>query len=269
MDNEKIDLLKGTAKEAGDILMRYRTEGFSVGTKTGAFDFVTDADTASDAFLVEKLASLFPEDKILIEESTSDMSDLSGRVWMVDPLDGTKHYIAGGDGFSVIIGLAVDGLPQLGVVYAPERDTYYWAEVGKGAWRQVGNSAPERLHVSSIKKMEKATLIVRYPRGEKRKTDGFLDALVVKNRVQESSVGLQLGKIAEGSADAVYNLTTHANKWDYCAPEIILKEAGGMLTNFHGDALNYLLPYKDFFAMTIASNGLLHKELLERAKQLL
>ncbi|KKL10246.1 hypothetical protein LCGC14_2557740, partial [marine sediment metagenome] len=112
---------------------------------------------------------------------------------MVDPLDGTKHYIAGGDGFSVMIGLCVDGVPQLGVVYAPTRETFYWAEKGGGAYKQVGEGAPIKLEVSSIDALNNARLIVRYRRGEKRPVDAFIDGLSVNEKIKESSVGLKLG----------------------------------------------------------------------------
>lgn len=266
--NERIKLLQSIAREAGDILMRYRAEGFSIATKTNEFDFVTDADKKADAFLIQKLKAAFPNDKILTEEGLKNPGDTSGAVWMVDPLDGTKHYVANGNGFSVMIGLAVEGTPQIGVVYAPAQNLLYWAEKGQGAWMQAGDAPAVKLHVSRVNKLGEATLIVRYRENEDRPTDAFIENLPVKKRIQESSVGLKIGLIAQGKADAVYNINNRANKWDYCAPEIIMKEAGGMFTDLQGDELDYRLPEEKFPRLTIASNGALHKELLRWAGEI-
>lgn len=264
MKQSELEIIKNLSIEAGNILMSYRNKNLSIETKKDKYDLVTEADRASDTFLLKKLSELFPNDQVLTEESQDTIKDYSGRVWMVDPLDGTKHYIAGYDGFSVMIGLAIDGKPELGVVYAPARELLYWAEKDKGAFKQKINNEPKKLKVSKIDNILDSRLVIRYRRGEVRPTDSFIDALLVKQKIPEASVGLKLGKIAEGKADAVFNLNTRANKWDYCAPEIILREAGGTLSDLEGNSLDYLLLENKFKVMTVASNQLLQKVLLQR-----
>lgn len=263
MSGETIFSIKKIAREAGNILLKYRNKELNIETKTDEFDLITQADKESDKLIFSKLQKSFPADKILTEESENTIRNYSGRVWMADPLDGTKHYIAGDDGFSVMIGLCVDGVPQLGVVYAPAREVFYWAEKGKGAYKQVGGDTPIKMQVSNIDVLDEVRLVVRYRRGEKRLTDSFIDGLSVKEKIKESSVGLKLGKIAEGKAEAVFSLNKKAGKWDYCAAEIILSEAGGTLTNLDGNVLDYLVSDQEFKSMTLASNRLVHREMLK------
>src|SRR5919202_3519970 len=120
----------------------------------GEFDEpVTQADRAVNELIVRSLREAFPEDGVLAEESVDTERRLTReRVWMVDPLDGTKGFIAGTGDFAVQIGLAVEGRARLGVLYAPATDVLYWAARGHGAWvlrptSEAGKSAcAERLH---------------------------------------------------------------------------------------------------------------------------
>jgi len=262
MQKETILIIKEIAQKAGEILLKYRDKKLHVETKLDEFDFVTQADKESDAFVFAELQKHFSSDKILIEESKSTIKDYSGRVWMADPLDGTKHYIAGEDGFSVMIGLCVDGIPQLGVVYAPVREIFYWAEKGKGSYKQVGTSDIKKLQVSDVNVFGDSRVVVRRRIGEERSTDSFEGFLSVKEKIGESSTGLKICKVAEAEAEAVFCLNKRARKWDFCASEAILREAGGILTNLRGKTLDYFVSDKEFDSMTLGSNGLVHKEML-------
>src|SRR3989338_6466244 len=98
---------------AGRIVMQIREEGFQTQTKKDAFDFVTSADIKSEAYILKRLSKEFPNDSILSEEK-GRIGNKTSRIWMVDPLDGTKDFKNGGTGFSIMIGLCQDGQPVLG-----------------------------------------------------------------------------------------------------------------------------------------------------------
>ena len=123
------------ARRAGEAALVYYGKPLRVEHKDEFDEPVTQADRAVNELIVRGLAEAFPDDGILAEES-ADTSRRLGRerVWMVDPLDGTKGFIAGTGDFAVQIGLAVGGLSRLGVLYAPAVDVLYWAAAGQGAW---------------------------------------------------------------------------------------------------------------------------------------
>src|SRR5215472_54633 len=126
------------AKGAGAILGKYHPETTAVEWKAPG-DPVTIADRRASEFIVDEIRRLFPSDGILSEEMADDPSRIyQSRVWMIDPMDGTREFIAGRDDFAVMIGLVVNGTPQLGVVYQPSTDKMYYAAAGFGASLQQG-----------------------------------------------------------------------------------------------------------------------------------
>lgn len=125
------DVIK-IAKSAGSILMKHYTKDLSIKTKDHEFDFVTQADIEADKFIRDEINKLFPQDLILSEESDEMPEDFSKNVWMVDPLDGTKAFVNRNASFSVMIGLCKNGVPSLGVVYAPAKKILYYAEKSRG-----------------------------------------------------------------------------------------------------------------------------------------
>lgn len=252
------------AREAGKIVMSYRHDGFSISTKADALDYVTEADHASNAFLSEELRKRFPDDALLLEETPERPGDYSGRVWMVDPLDGTRHFIEGHEGFAVLIGFLRDGKPELGVMYDPVRDVTYFAARGEGAFRQNAEEGPERIRVTDRTEIEGMSLVERASKGEDRPVDQFVETLGIGKMVRSGSMGIKIARVAEGEAEAVFCSNPRAMKWDYCAPHVILEEAGGRITDFEGNLVDYLVPDSEFQALLLASNGVLHEELLTR-----
>lgn len=254
------------AREAGKIVMSYREKGFSVSTKSNASDLVTEADHASNAFLYDALRKRFPDDALLLEETPERPRDYSGRVWMVDPIDGTSHFVAGRGGFSVMIGLLVDGRPELGVVYDPRNDVVYSARKGGDALRRRGGNVPERIRTSDRSRVADMTLIERNIRGEERPVDRLTASLGANLIMPAGGIGMRLMRLSEGAGDAIFCSGTRAMKWDYCAPQIILEEAGGRMTDFDGNPVDYLVPDEEFRPFFLASNGVLHDELLWQYK---
>jgi len=253
------------AVEAGNIVMKLRKIGFQTQTKSDAFDFVTSADIESEKYILKRLSEEFPNDSILSEEK-GIINNTSSRVWMVDPLDGTKNFKNRGIGFSIMIGLCQDGKPILGVVYAPAKDLLYFSQKGHGSYLRI-KGKDHKLCVSTKKFMKEAIMVTRISSGERRAEDELEESFDVKEKIPESSVGIKLGLIASGKADFHVNTNFRANKWDTCAPQIILEEAGGKITDLKDHSLNYNQSETKWLNSFVASNKILHKPILKKIEE--
>jgi 3'(2'), 5'-bisphosphate nucleotidase len=221
------------------------------------------------------LHGAFPDDGILAEESVDTDRRLGReRVWMVDPLDGTKGFIAGTGDFAVQIGLAVAGRSALGVLYAPATDVLYWAARGHGAWvlrptSEAGKSVKaERLHVTNEREISRMRLAEsRSHRGPRM--DALVRALGVRAEVKSHSVGIKVGLLVERQADLYIHLSPKTKQWDTCAPEAVLSEAGGRMTDLWGEPLLYNSPDVLNRNGLVASNGAAHDAVVARIRPLL
>lgn len=250
------------AQDAGKILMKYYPKDVAIELKSSAYDWVTKADRESDAFVRRRIGEEFPGAVMLSEENEHMPPDYRGSVWMIDPLDATKDFVNKGTGFSVMIGLCENGVPVLGVTYAPATGVLYYASKGCGAYKG-GEGAPEKLSATKVMRLEDARMVTRIPYGEPRSLEHALDALPVKERVPEGSVGLKIGLIAEGKAEFHIATNPRSSKWDTCAPQIILEEAGGVLTDAKGDPLDYTqegLNWRDLFVAS--ASPALHNQVI-------
>ena len=237
--SEDLQKVIALAQEAGKIHLKYFGTGLSVKHKIDQFDPVTIADKEADKFLRTRIAQAFPDDEILSEENDARPSNYTGRVWMVDPLDGTKDFIAGRVNYSVIIGLLEYGKPTMGVVYAPSTHELFYATAGNGAF-SIKNDITNQLHVTGKRKLSTARMVVRnMVYGDNRPLDDWLDSLRVAKRIPEGSIGLKLARIAEGIADIYINSNQRASKWDTLGPQVIMAEAGGVIADINGVALDY------------------------------
>jgi 3'(2'), 5'-bisphosphate nucleotidase len=189
---------------------------------------------------------------------------------MIDPLDGTSGFIAGNGDFAVQIGLVTGGASVLGVVYLPAADVLYWAARGEGAWvaRRGGAGAPERLHVSSEKDLKKMRLAASRTHRSPR-LDRVVRELGIREEVRRGSVGVKIGLIVERQCDLYIHLSSRTRQWDTCAPEAILSEAGGRLTDLFGEPLGYNSPDTQNHNGLVASNGVTHATIIERLAPLL
>lgn len=254
------------AKKAGKIILKCRARGFKIKTKKDKFDFVTSADTKSESYIIKRLKEEFPNDKILAEETENLLKIKKERVWMIDPLDGTKDFKNGGDGFSVMIGLYNGMRPILGVVYAPAKKAIYYAKRGGGAYIIEKSRTARKIHVKSTNTLEKSRMVTRFIQGEPRPEDLVYNLFKVKKKIQESSVGIKLGLIAKGEADIHINTNFRAHKWDTCAAQIILEEAGGKVTDFKGNKLNYKQNNNKWLDSFVATNKQLHNQVIKKLK---
>jgi 3'(2'), 5'-bisphosphate nucleotidase len=260
------------ARDAGAILLAHYHSPFLVEQKVNALkeiEEVTAADREANDLIVRRLATEFPNDGILAEESADTERRLEkDRVWMIDPMDGTKNFIQRDGDFAVQIGLAIDGESVAGVVYQPVRDVLYRAARVSGSWIETNKSEATRMTVSNLTTPGEMVLASsrshRSPRMERVvSTFGF------KAEVRRGSVGVKIGLITERKADLYLHLSPSTKQWDTCAPEIILVEAGGRLTDLFGQPLRYNNLRIDNRNGIVATNGAAHEMVIENLQPLL
>lgn len=236
LDRELVEAVK-LAREAGALLMEVYATDFDVDYK-GKADPVTEADRRSNEHLVRRLREAFPHDGIVAEESADNSDALRrGRCWYVDPLDGTKEFIAKNGEFSVMIGLAVDGDARLGVVYQPVTNTMYRGVVGESAFMEVDDRT-YALSVSTKETPKDLQLVVSRSH-RSASTDELVKRLGITSEELSGSVGLKVGLIASKKADLYVHLSDRSSAWDACAPDAILRAAGGRFTDCGGSSFHY------------------------------
>jgi myo-inositol-1(or 4)-monophosphatase len=224
-------LLAAAVQEAGATALKFFGQQFKSWTKGSGDSPVTEADIAANDVLQSRLRS--PNDGWLSEESENDPARLEARrVWVVDPIDGTRAFIAGRDDWSIAVALVEDGRPVLGAVFAPVTEELFFAAVGEGATR---NGAPMAVRPGSG--FDGARI-----GGPKRVLDRIASlhpAAVAMPRVH--SLALRLTRVAQGELDAAI-AGGQGHDWDLAAADLLVHEAGGMLTALDGSPLIYNRP---------------------------
>src|SRR5216684_3397081 len=231
------------AREAGAVILDFYKGPLDVEQKSSADDLepVTQADRIANDLIVHALRREFPDDGILAEESIDTEHRLDKkRAWMVDPLDGTNGFIDGNGDFAVQIGLAEDGECVVGVVYQPLTGVLYRAVLGQGTWIERPDYEPERAQVSDQRDVTNMRLAASRSHRSSR-MNKVVSILGVKEEVRRGSVGIKVGLIVERQCDLYVHLSPRTKQWDTCAPEVILTEAGGRLTDLFGQPLGYNL----------------------------
>ena len=240
--------------------MGYYQTGLPVKLKPGD-EPVTAADQAADDLIAAGLRQAFPHDGLLTEEAEDDLSRLAkDRVWIVDPLDGTTEFITETGEFAVQIALTLRGQPVLGVVYQPAKGHLFRAVQDQGAYLEVEGQVT-RLSVSTQQDPAQMCLVA-----SRSHYSEFVDlarqALGIDTAHRVGSVGLKVGMVARAECD-LYLATTISKEWDLCAPHALLLEAGGVLTNLCGEPLVYNKRNVLECTGLIASNGLIHDQIVE------
>ncbi|MCO6449773.1 MAG: 3'(2'),5'-bisphosphate nucleotidase CysQ [Caldilineales bacterium] len=261
MNNSEILAVVGSlVRQSGTIVREYHDRPNEVDWK-GTNDPVTAADKAVNDFLVAGLRERFPADAILAEESKDNLERLqAARVWCVDPLDGTKEFIARNGEFSIMAGLAIDGVATLGVVYQPIIDVMYTGIVGEGAWIE-DPSGRRPLHVDDVDTPAEMRLVVS--RSHRNPiTDDIKSTLGITQERISGSVGLKCGLIARAEADLYLHPAPGTKEWDTCAPEAILVGAGGRMSDCWGRPLRYNQADVRRRGGLVASNGRCHARVI-------
>jgi 3'(2'), 5'-bisphosphate nucleotidase len=250
------------ARQAGEVVLRFYGEGVRVEWK-GKNDPVTAADREANALIVDALAREFPGDGILAEESADDRRRLSReRLWVVDPLDGTREFVDRNGEFVVMIALCDHGRPVAGAIFHPTTSTLLRARAGGGAWAE-DSAGVQRLHVSARNDLTDFRLLVSRSH-RSAKLDAVRAALGLTHEEPCGSVGLKMARLARGDADLYVHMGGGTKEWDLGAPEILIREAGGTLTDIHGATIPYNREDVRTPTAFVASNGARHREILER-----
>lgn len=230
MYQKELDTAKKAAREAAKIISGFASrEDFDIELKDKN-DLVTDADLASEKKILEVIKEVFPEDQFLAEESTHYSSLPEGRVWIIDPIDGTTNFAHGFAPFCVSIGFWEDGDPKAAVVLEVFRDELFWAVKGGGAW--LGD---QRISVSKITDASKGLIATGFPYKMFDLVDPYLQ--VLKALMQKThgirragSAAYDLCCVAAGRVEGFYEYGL--SPWDVAAGALIIKEAGGVLTDW-------------------------------------
>lgn len=256
MYTDILKIAEDAGRVGGKVLMKYFGQPIGVEFK-GEVDLVTVADRLSEEAIVSMISSKFPDHQIMAEEGTIKNSASKYR-WIIDPLDGTTNYAHTFPCFAVSIGLEVSGKIVLGVVYDPVRDECFTAEEGSGAYL---NGMP--IHVSEVDRLDRALLATGFPYDRRVYSEKYLS--LFKNfliKAQEirrpGAATIDLCYLASGRIDGFWEYKLHP--WDVAAASVIVKAAGGRMSDFKGGE------YSIYGEETLASNGKIHGEMIEVLK---
>ncbi len=252
------------AQAVAPIALRYHGTDLQVDRKAGN-EPVTIADRMCSTFIVEELQRAFPGDIVVSEEVADTKERLrNSRVWYVDPIDGTKDFIRGAKTYCVMIGLAIDHEPKIGVVYQPNHKSLIFASEGSGAWSIAGGST-SRLRVSRMSDISKGRLLTT----SVAQSSEMQNLLGIKGADKIGSIGMKMCALAAGASDIYVNPATNCSSWDTCAPQVILQEAGGKMSRLSGQPLHYdnedTMHHKGGL---IATNGRLHDAVVAKFSSL-
>jgi myo-inositol-1(or 4)-monophosphatase len=255
------------AREAGELLRTYFRGGWFVSESAnsnseaeqhvrieykGDVDLVTEADRRSEALIVQRIRERWPNHNILGEEGTRTATD-SEFHWYVDPLDGTTNFAHGFPVFAVSLGLARGENLIAGVVYDPTRNEMFAAEKGSGAWLNE-----RRIRVSLVSSLAESLLATGFPSQKRHKNPNihFYQRLTLRSHGvrRAGSAALDLACVACGRYDGFWEF--NLNPWDTAAGVVLVREAGGIVTDFSGG--DFDLASRE----VCASNRLIHPALL-------
>ncbi|HZT82078.1 MAG TPA: inositol monophosphatase family protein [Gemmataceae bacterium] len=221
----------------------------------------TDADRVSQEIILGLLRREFPGDALCAEEATPTLAGAARtgpRLWVVDPIDGTRGFARKNGEFSVMVGFVHEGQIAVGVVLEPAPGRLTYAVRGEGCWRRDrGDAEAARCRVTAVPELSAATLVqshAKTPGGRSR----WVEALKPARVTETYSAGVKLARVARGEADLYLNTYPNFHDWDSCAGQVLVEEAGGRVTGLRGEGLRYGLPGADQKHGLLASNGLLH-----------
>lgn len=273
MLQKELDAAVGLARYASESILDHYSREIIAEQKLGVdayYEPVTIADRDASRIIVDGLAAEFPDDAILSEEEADDAEARlnKSRVWIIDPIDGTAGFVKKDGDFAVQIGLAIDGEPVLGVVMLPFHNVLYRAVQGEGAFIESVDEAPKELKTSHEDDFEKMTLA--FSRNHPSKgIQAIIGGFKFQSAIQRGSIGLKVGLIADRQADAYIHLSPRTKVWDTCAPQIILEEAGGSLTDLFGKKYRYDREDLQNHDGIVATNGSSHEEVIGRLQPIL
>ena len=257
MNDADLRLAIAAAREAGSAVLPFFGEEQAVRFKSPSQP-VTEADLAADRILREKLLAERPEYGWLSEETQDSSERLTRRrVWVVDPIDGTRSFIAARPEWGISIGLAIDGEAVLGVIYNAATDELFHAARGRGAWR-----GSEPIHTRGAHR-DRPTLLASRSEIGRGELEPFRSAYDI---VPLGSTAYKMMRVAAGEADAFLSRGPKS-EWDLCAAVVIVSEAGGRVTDSEGKRLSFNRPDPSVHGV-IATSATAYDELRDHLAQL-
>ncbi len=247
----ELEVAKHAARAAGAAVMEFYTAQSAQTYVKKDGSAVTDADLAADRIIRDAILAAFPDDALLTEEGADDETRLDNpRVWIVDPIDGTNQFVERTGEFDMLIALIVEGRPVVSVTYQPTEDMLLSAVAGHGATiEQHGRTSP--LELAALPHAQPPRLMTSVWLGYPENFP-FFERMAIRLAApapQVSMSGISLRRIMPGSqeADAVIgykmgetiDAQTFAWEWDFAAPDLIIHEAGGSMTDLEGHTHHY------------------------------
>ena len=247
------------AQRGGSVLTDYAQKGFEIHKKDHPINLVTEADLHAEKVVIQSITQAYPDHQILSEEEGLQALQNSPFKWIIDPLDGTTNFAHGFPMYNVSIGLEYEGEVLIGVVYDPTRQELFLGQKGKGA---TLNNTP--IHVSTTPKLGEALLVTGFAYDVHTVADNNLKefcqfTLKARGIRRTGTAAIDLCYIACGRLDGFWELKL--NPWDTAAGKLMVEEAGGKVTNYHGQ------PFSIYGKDLIASNGLIQDEMVAVLKE--
>ncbi|MBM4067369.1 MAG: 3'(2'),5'-bisphosphate nucleotidase CysQ [Planctomycetes bacterium] len=266
MHERELEIALAAARLAGQHLVA-EYERFKAIPNAPA-DITTDADRQAQDIIIEHIGAHFPGDAFCAEEQTAKVAgkpSTGQRLWIIDPIDGTRGFAQKNGEFSVMIGFVEGGETVAGLVAQPASGRLTYATRGKGCWRKDGDAAPVRCEVAGTTELSKSTLVQSRSRtpGKASKTTA---AIAPAHIVETYSAGIKLALVARGEVDIYLNTYTEFHDWDICAGHILVTEAGGKVSGLKGETLRYGLPGAWQRHGLLATNGKIHDAALDRLR---
>jgi len=232
-------------------------------------DITTHADRHAQEIVLQHLRAAFPGDAFCAEEATASLEGApqSGpRLWIIDPIDGTRGFARKNGEFSVMVAFADQGQIGVGAVLEPARARLTYATRGGGCWRRDGDAGPVRCQVSTTAKLADATVTQSRSRSQ-AEPSREIRALAPRHILETYSAGIKLALVARGEADLYLNTYEGFHDWDIAAGHILVDEAGGKVSGLRGEELRYGLPGAWQRHGLLGSNGRVHEEAVTRLRQ--
>ncbi len=255
----RLKLARRAAQSAGDVILANYGKELNVQTKSSEVDLVTQVDIECDALIREILQEEAPEDTLITEESYQHGETIRlESAWIVDPLDGTTNYAHAFPHFAVSIAYVEQGEPKIGVIFDPLKNELFTAIAGEGAMR---NGVP--IHTNNTQEMGRALLATGFPydiqSGDSRQNNlNLMSAFLERSHGirRAGAAALDLAYVACGRLDGFWEM--RLAPWDVAAGLLLMQEAGGVVTGFHGEKMDLSQRYIN----VIGANKPLHPQLL-------
>ena len=240
LKDDEISFFLELIERAGQLALEMR-ESVDIKEKTGPMDRVTSADLELSRILVSEISSKYPNDIVVSEEDSAPVEiPMSGRVWMIDPIDGTDNYIKNDGQYSVMIGLLLDAKPVFGFVYAPAEQAAWFGGPGYGAWKKKdGEESVKYKPLAGIRIEDPMRLMMGF---RDRKRHPWIEELPQVELIRTGSIGVKVARILDNRADIFVHMSGKLKTWDTAGPAAIALANGLDVGTMEFDELKFEFP---------------------------